>query len=54
MHPYVAVKPTLMLSDKIKTPSGENVGLTMGKNVQPKAQDAGTVINGATGNKHAN
>ena len=31
----------------------ENVGLTMGISVQPKAQDAGNIINGTTGNKCA-
>jgi len=42
-----------MLSDKIKTSSVENVGVIMEKNVQPKAQDAGIVINGTTGNTYA-
>ena len=50
MHHPVAVKPILMLS--IKTPNVKNVGLTMEKNVQPKAGDAGNVINGTTGNKY--
>ena len=36
----------------IKTPNVENLGLTMEKNVQPKARDEGNVINGTTGNKY--
>ena len=36
MYQHLAVKPTLMLSDKIKTSSVENVGITREKMSSPR------------------